>query len=59
LLTPQRVQFRYRLEGIDKAWQQGNPQSIRVWYVPHSPLLVCMAHRNREQWRTSAARTGL
>jgi signal transduction histidine kinase/ligand-binding sensor domain-containing protein len=24
LLIPQRVQFRYRLEGIDEAWQSGN-----------------------------------
>jgi signal transduction histidine kinase/ligand-binding sensor domain-containing protein len=31
LLIPQRVQFRYRLEGIDEAWQAGNAQRLALY----------------------------
>jgi signal transduction histidine kinase/ligand-binding sensor domain-containing protein len=57
LLIPQRVQFRYRLEGIDKLWQQGNAQRLAVYsrLPPGQYVFHVAASNNDGVWNDEGA----
>jgi signal transduction histidine kinase/ligand-binding sensor domain-containing protein len=58
LLIPQRVGFRYRLEGIDKAWQQaGSAQRLAVYsrLPPGHYIFSVSASNNDGVWNEEGA----
>jgi signal transduction histidine kinase/ligand-binding sensor domain-containing protein len=58
LLIPQRVRFRYRLDGIDKAWQQtGSAQRLAVYsrLPPGHYIFNVSASNNDGVWNEQGA----
>jgi signal transduction histidine kinase len=56
LLIPQRVKFKYRLEGIDKAWQQGNQRLALYSRLPPGRYIFHVTASNNDGlWSTEEA----
>ncbi len=57
LLIPQRVQFKYRLEGIDEKWQQGNGQRFALYsrLPPGRYMFHVTASNNDGVWSAEEA----
>jgi signal transduction histidine kinase/streptogramin lyase len=60
LLIPQRVRFKYRLEGIDEEWQQGNGERFALYsrLPPGRYTFQVTASNNDGIWSASEASIG-
>lgn len=56
LLIPQRVRFKYRLEGLDEAWQQGNQRLALYSRLPPGRYIFHVTASNNDGlWSTEEA----
>jgi len=50
-LAPQKVRFRYRLEGYDKDWVEAKDRRLAFLHQPQAGPLHLSRHRRQRRWR--------